>query len=494
MKKIIVALSAICVVQVMLIVSCVLARTWTDSTGKYQVQADFVKFENGQVFLKTQDGKTLAIPMSKLSTADQSWVRDELRRRRDGGGSTNSTPGSSSGSGSSSGEWAQWRGPNRDGISSETGLLASWDNDGPPVAWSTRGAGRGYSSVSVSGGRIFTMGNRRGGEELIAFNAQDGEFLWSAPVGQGKDCNCTPTVDGNLVFGLGRNGDLVCVDAESGRVIWKKNFGSDYRGRMMSGWGYSESPLVDGDRLICTPGSDDAILAALNKRTGQTIWQTRMPSSGGAGYASPVISNAGGIKQYVTLVGRGLIGVAADDGRLLWHYQRIANGTANVPTPIVKGDYVFGSSGYGDGGSALLELRKSGNSIQAREVYYKSSKELQNHHGGMVLIGDHIFMGHGHNNGFPVCVDMRTGRAAWGPERGPGGNSAAITAADGHLYFRYEDGTMALIEANPRQYKLKGSFRIKSVNGKSWPHPVIADKKLYLRDQDELHCYDIAAR
>jgi outer membrane protein assembly factor BamB len=265
---------------------------------------------------------------------------------------------------------------------------------------------------------------------------------------------------------------------------------------MMSGWGYSESPLVDGDRLIVTPGSNDAIIAALDKRTGKAIWSTPMPqqagNSGGDGaaYSSVVISNAAGVKQYVQLVGRGVIGVDAKTGKLLWGYNRIANGTANVPTPLVSGDYVFCSTGYGTG-AALIKLSRRGNAISAEEIYFKSGDELQNHHGGMIMVGDYVYMGHGHNNGFPVCIEWKTGNDMWRPGRGPGGGSAAIVCADGDLYFRYQDGTMALIEASPREYNLKGSFKLATRNGESWPHPVIADGRLYLRDQQNLLCYDI---
>ncbi len=478
------------VLLVVSVVAVAATRTFTDSTGKHKVEAEFVGFANGEVQLKKSDGTEVNVRISRLSSADQKWVRSELKRRRDAVAGEDAT--GSSSSSNDAGAWAQWRGPNRDGVSSETGLLETWNGDGPPILWSTRGAGRGYSSVAIAGDKIVTMGKRGGNEELVAFNKENGSLIWNAAVGSGADCNCTPTIDGDKVFGVGREGDLVCVDLNSGEVKWKKNFSRDFGGRMMSGWGYSESPLVDGDRLLVTPGSDDAIIAALNKETGETIWTTRMPSSGGAGYASIVISNGGGVKQYITLVGRGLIGVDAENGQLLWHYPRIANGTANVPTPIIKGNFVFGSSGYNDGGSALLELRKQGQGVAFREVYYKSNNELQNHHGGMILIGDYIFMGHGHNKGFPTCVEMMTGRSMWERTRGPGSGSAAIIAADRHLYFRYEDGTMALIEANPKKYNLKGTFRIASVNGKSWPHPVVAGKKLYLRDQDQLHCYDIA--
>ncbi len=465
-------------------------RTWSDSTGRFKVQAEFVGLESGQVSLKKQNGEVVKVPLKKLSGFDQRWVaRNRLATIK-------STSTSSSGSTrmASSNDWPRWRGPNSDGISSETGLLDRWSDDGPPVAWSSRGLGSGYSSVAIFDGKIFTMGNKDGQTKLICVSAADGSPIWEVPVSGGKDPNCTPTVDpeSKLVYGLSHSGVLLCANIDNGEGVWKVDFQSDLGGSMMSGWGYSESPLVDGENLICTPGSDQGVLAALNKRTGEVVWRTKMPG-GKAGYSSPVISNGGGVKQYVTLVGKGLIGVRAADGELLWHYPRIANTTANIPTPIVKGDLVFGSSGYGDGGSALLRLSSAGRGrVQMQEVYYKRNKEVQNHHGGMVLIGDHIYMGHGHNNGFPLCMHLESGRIAWGPERGPGRESAAIVAADGHLYFRYQDAVMALVEATPDSYNLKGSFKIKSKNGNSWAHPVIADKKLYLRDQDELHCYDIA--
>ncbi|MCA9142972.1 MAG: PQQ-binding-like beta-propeller repeat protein [Planctomycetaceae bacterium] len=464
-------------------------RTWTDVTGQHKSRAAFVALEDDQVTLRREDGKTVKIPLDRLSAADQAFARRTARTAL-----SNELPAEVARAG---GDWPQWRGPNRDGISQETGLLDEWPADGPPTLWKASGLGGGYSSVAVAGNRIFTMGKFGGETRLVAVNAQNGEILWNTPVGSGDAPNCTPTVDNDLVFAVSHGGDLLCAESESGREVWRKNFTRDFGGKMMSMWGYSESPLVDGDRLIVTPGAQDAMMAALDKRTGKVLWQAAMPpntgSAGqdGAGYSSIVISNGGGVKQYVQLVGRGVISVDARSGKMLWGYNRIANGTANVPTPIVTGDFVFCSSGYGDGGSALLRLTGARGQVNAQEVWYKSSKELQNHHGGMILIGDHVYMGHGHNNGFPVCFDLKSGRDAWRPGRGVGSGSAAVVCADGHLYFRYENGEMALIEATPSDYKLKGSFKIGINNGKSWAHPVVADGRLYLRDQHEMLCYDI---
>ena len=395
-------------------------------------------------------------------------------------------------------EWPSWRGPNRDGISLETGLLKEWPEEGPTLKWQAKGLGSGYSSLAISGGRIFTMGRKDRRAKIVAMNAGDGSILWETAVGGGNP-NCTPTIDGNRVYALGRNGNLVCVNAETGQEIWRTSYQKDFGGRMMSHWGYSESPLIDGDRLICTPGANDAIIAALDKKTGKTIWKATQPADigdrggNGAAYSSVVVSKGGGVKQYVQLTGRGIISVAAKDGRTLWSYNKIANGTANIPTPIVKGDYIFCSSGYSQGGAALLKLTPSnGGGVEVEEVYYRSSRELQNHHGGMILLGDHVYMGHGHNKGFPTCVEMMTGEIAWGKQiRGPGSGSAAIVYADGNFYFRYQDGIMALIEATPKEYRLVSSFKLASVKGQSWPHPVIAGGRLFLRDQDVLMCYDI---
>ena len=393
-------------------------------------------------------------------------------------------------------EWPQWRGPNRDGISNETGLLTEWPVDGPKLLWQVEGMGKGYASVAIADGRLFTLGQVDKDTHLIALNAADGAKLWSAPIGPGNP-NCTPTVDGDRVYALGREGDLVCCNVQTGDIVWRKNFGRDLGGKMMSGWGYSESPLVDGDRLICTPGAPDAEIAALDKRTGDVVWKSAAPADwggtkgkDGAGYSSVVVSHGAGVKQYVQLTGRGVVGVAAADGKFLWAYNKIANGTANIPTPIPTGDLIFCSSGYGTG-AALLKLVKDGDGVKAEEMYFLKPDVLQNHHGGMVLVGDYVYCCHGHNNGFPMCIELKTGKRMWEQERGAGEGSAAVLYADGHLYFRYENGEMALIRAAPEKYELKSHFKLASVKGRSWPHPVIVDGKLYIRDQDSLLCYDV---
>ncbi len=398
-----------------------------------------------------------------------------------------------------SNDWSQWRGPQRDGISPDKGLLKSWDEAGPPLLYQTKGLGKGFSSVAVSNGKIFTMGQRDKAEKLMCLDADNGKELWAVEIGSGDHSNCTPTVDGDLVYGVGLKGDLVCVNAADGKIVWRKNYDKDFGGKMMSGWGFSESPLIDGDRLICTPGANDAIMASLDKKTGNVIWKAAQPSDigdrgkDGAAYSSVVISEACGVKQYVQLVGRGLIGVDAATGKTLWTYNRIANGTANIPTPLVQGDYIFTSTGY-QTGAALIKIVKDGSGFKAEEQYFLKSDVMQNHHGGMIILGDYLFCGHGHNKGLPLCIQWKTGKDAWRPGRGPGGDSAAISYADGKLYFRYQDGTMALIDANPEEYHVAGTFKIPVSAGPSWPHPVISNGRLYLREQDTLLVYDIKAK
>jgi outer membrane protein assembly factor BamB len=395
-------------------------------------------------------------------------------------------------------DWPQWRGHNRDAISPATGLLTEWPENGPPLVWTAKGLGRGMAGVSVTRGRIFTMGNRDGeGACLIALNPANGEVIWATSIEADGEPNGTPTIDGDHAFAITYNGVLVCAETATGDITWRRDFVKDLGGAVPQ-WGFSESALIDGDRVVCTPGADDALIVALDKSTGEVIWksaaQSEMQDRGhdGAGYSSIVISDAAGIRQYVQLVGHGLIGVSTKDGTPLWGYNRIANGVANIPTPIVHEDYVFASTGYG-AGSALLRLEASPTGVKVNEVYFLPGNKMQNHHGGLVLVDGHIYHGNGHDNGLPMCVEFLTGKAKWGPVRGPGSNSAAVLYADGHLYFRYQNSVMALIEATPETYRLKSSFELPSHLGESWPHPVIADGRLYLRDQDVLMCYDVRA-
>jgi len=410
-------------------------------------------------------------------------------------------------------DWPQWRGPNRDGICTETSLLKNWPEDGPKLLWELNGLGTGYSSVAIVDGKLYTIGDRPTKDRtlllrrvitaqyVIAYDLTTRKELWEAKVGPPhKDGpRCTPTVNDGLVYAIGTDGDLVCADAGTGQVRWQKHLQRDLGGGKNPNWKYSESPLIDGEKLLCTPGGRDAVMVALNKKTGEVIWQCSMPDIGPkgkdeAGYSSIVAADAGGIRQYVQLTNKGLIGVAAKDGRFLWGYNKIANKTANIPSSVIHGEYVFCSTAYKTG-SALLKIVAAGDNLDVEEIYFLDANIFQNHHGGFVRVGDYIYGGHDQNKGKPTCIEMKTGKIMWQEDQ-PGSGSAAVLYADGHLYFRYQDNVLALIEAHPRRYNLKSTFKLpqrEGVSGPGWAHPVISDGKLYLRYADVLFCYDVKA-
>jgi len=403
-------------------------------------------------------------------------------------------------------DWPQWRGPNRDGVCTETGLLKSWPEGGPELLWELTGLGKGFSSLTIVDGRFYTMGDVRLGSEkvqcVLAYDLSTRKRLWAAKVGptHNDGPRCTPTVDEGLIYAIGTSGGVVCINADNGNVRWQKNLQGDLGGGSNPRWKYSESPLVDGDKLLCTPGGRNAVIVALNKKTGELIWKSSIPDIGSkgkdeAGYSSIVVTTTGDVQQYVQLTNKGLIGIDAKDGRFLWGYNKIANRVANISTPVIYGDYIFCSTAY-QTGSALLKLTAAGDSVDAKEIYFLDARTFQNHHGGFVRIGDYIYGGHDHNKGKPTCLEMKTGKIMW-QEAQPGGGSAAVLYADGHLYFRYQDDVLALIEANPHKYNIKGTFKLPKRDGMSdpgWAHLVIVDGRLYARHADVLMVYDIKAK
>jgi outer membrane protein assembly factor BamB len=400
-------------------------------------------------------------------------------------------------------DWPQFHGPGRDSICRETGLLSEWPEGGPKLLWKLQGLGLGYSNVSIAGGKIFTMGDQQRDDQgqsqfVVAYDLATRKKLWATRVGEPftGGPRCTPTVSGQLLYALGTDGGLVCLAKETGSVVWKKNLRDDFGGKMMSGWKYCESPLIDGDRLVCTPGGDDAAIVALDKLSGELIWKCAVPQLGprgkdGAAYSSVVVAEIAGVRQYVQLLGRGVVGVDADSGRFLWGYNAIANEVANITAPVVRGNYVFVTTSYARGG-ALLEIVHDGDAFEAKQLYSLRPRDFENHHGGVVLLGNHLYAGSGQNRGDPVCLDLATGQIAW-KQRPLGRGSASVLYADGHLIFRYDRGLVALVEATPEEFRLKGTFQPESADGPAWPHPVIHDGTLYLRHNDLLLCYDLHA-
>jgi outer membrane protein assembly factor BamB len=387
----------------------------------------------------------------------------------------------------SSGDWPQWRGPARDGISAETGLLEAWPAGGPPLVWKTQGLGEGFSSFSVSDGRLFTQGQRNGGQYVIALDEGTGEKLWETPNGEsfherrGGGPRGTPTVEGDRVYAVAANGNLICLRAADGKRIWSTKL-LDRFGASNIKWGISESPLIDGKRLIVNPGGKGASVVALDKNNGNVIWKSQ---SDRAGYSSAVAADIAGIRQYIVLTGNGVLGLRANDGGLLWRYDEISNRTANVATPIVKGDSVFVSTDYGTG-CALLKLEAAGGGIRASEVYF--NRDMRNHYGTSVLVGDHLY---GFSSRILTAMDFRTGEVAW-KDRSVGKGQVAY--AEGKLYIFSEEGVVGLAEATPEGYREISRFSIEHGDLRTWTQPVIANGKLYLRDQDTVSCYDIRAR
>lgn len=389
-----------------------------------------------------------------------------------------------------SGDWAQWRGPDRTNLSTETGLLKRWPEKGPPLGWKATGIGTGYSTVSVAGDRIYTMGDVGDSSYVHALARDGGKKVWSAKVGRPggnyEGTRSTPTVAAGRVYALGQWGDLVCLDAVTGQEQWRKNLEKDLGGRMMSGWGYAESVIVDGSKVVCTPGGDRGAIVALDARTGELIWRTE-DFTDEAAYSSIVKAKIGTKEQYVQLTGESVVGVAIDTGDVLWRAARHGE-TAVISTPVVREDRVFVTSGYGIGCNQFRVTERNGK-FEAKQVY--ANKDMENHHGGVVLVGEHVY---GTNDNMLVCMDWKTGKVAW-KDRSVGKGS--VSYADGHLYVRSEggDGTMALVEATPQGYREKGRFdQPDRSSANAWAQPVIAGGKLYVRDQDVLLCYDVKAK
>lgn len=410
-------------------------------------------------------------------------------------------------------DWPRWRGPNNDAVSTETGLLQSWPKDGPPLAWTAKGLGLGFGTPSVAGGVVFGIGSRDKKDGVWAVKEADGSPLWFTPFTDTANVRnntngpaSTPTFHTGKVYAVSLGGTLACLDAATGKLVWEKSYTKEFGGSV-PGWGYAESVLADGDRIIGTPAGSEAAVVAFNPDTGAVIWATPVPQAGGgAGYSSPVKATLGGVPQYVVLLGQGagVVGLEAKTGKLLWQFKKDAfGGVAQIPTPIAKDDKVFVSTSY-NGGSALIRLTAAaGGGVTAKEI--KSWKgEPMNHHGGMVLVGDHVYYGAGRNEGWPTCVDFKTGEVVW-TTRKPlpgGGGSSAYLYADGKLTIRYQNGLLALVHPSPKEdeFKVVSSFKLPASNipkghgSESWPHPVVANGKLLIRDQNVMYAYDIKAK
>jgi outer membrane protein assembly factor BamB len=383
-------------------------------------------------------------------------------------------------------EWPQWRGPDRSGVSNDTGLLKTWPSDGPPLLWQAT-VGKGYSSVAISNGVLYTLGERHDAEWVVAVNTADGQQLWTRQIGpdydndKGGGPRSTPTVVGDRMYVLGASGDLQCLATKDGEPVWQTNILQRSGGENLK-WGISESPLVDGDHVIVITTDPDGAIIAFDRHTGKVAWRSTEVTDA-PGYASALLVDVGGVRQVVHFTDRATVGVRAADGKLLWRYEKAANDTANCTTPLYRDGHVFLTSGY-DTGAALLKLTSAGNETKAEEVYF--TRDMMNHHGGVVLVGNHVY---GFSNANLACLDFMTGKEMW-RDRSVGKGS--LTAADGMLYLLSEKGVIALARATPEGYEEISRFEIEA-EGYTWAHPVVSGGRLYIRNRSQLLCYDVRA-
>ncbi len=394
-------------------------------------------------------------------------------------------------------DWPQWRGPQRTAISEETNLLQSWPKEGPKLLWQLTDLGDGYATPAVAGSRVYLLSNRGMENEFVqALAADTGKTVWTTRLGDVGNPNqqpsypmarSTPTVDGEFLYAFSSDGDIACLQAQTGKVVWTKNVRREFGGQPGT-WAYAESPLIDGNVLVVTPGGAEATLLALNKKTGDVIWKSAVPGGDRAGYSSAIAINAAGRKQYVQFVDKGLIGVDAATGKFLWRYTQTSGGPANIATPVAKGNYVYSTNARRFGGG-LVQLNSANDGVAAEQVYFE--RDVPNTLGGQVLLGNHLY---GTNQEGPVAAEFATGKILWKTQSfGP----AAVAYADGRLYFHAESGDVALVEATPEEYREKGRFtpagppKRRDSRERAWSYPVVSNGRMYIRDLGSLWCYDV---
>ncbi len=387
-------------------------------------------------------------------------------------------------------DWPQWRGPQRDNLCSEEGLLQSWPQRGPVLLWQATGLGQGHSSPVIVKEMLYTTGESNGTSYVHALKLGESKPMWSVPIGKAgapgwggfTGPRSTPTVDGNRLYVMGQYGELVCVDIEQGTLLWQRHLEPDFGGKMPE-WGYSESVLIDGERLLCTPGGNQGLMVALNKQDGSLLWQTS-GCTDTAHYSSIIKAEIEGIPQYIQLTADSVLGVALD-GTILW--RAVCKGkTAVIPTPVVMGNLVYVTSGYGVGCHCFKVVR-SGEAFAVEQVY--AERSMANQIGGVVLLDGKIY-GYCDRKGW-LCQDVTTGEVLWSSKDVGKGT---LLYADGCLYLRSEKGgDLALIKATPDGFQQQGHFTQPDLGkGQTWSSLVIANKRLYVRDQDQILCYDIA--
>lgn len=462
------------------------ARVWKQAATGREIEAELIKVEDGQAFLRRADGTVGQVEIITLSVEDQAYIAE---REATMAAASASVEG-----------WPAFRGPRGDGISPDEGLLDTWPEGGPSKLWVFEDAGMGYSGFIVVDGRLYTMGTR--GEDLyvISIDVADGTEVWSSKIGTddqqgynagwGHGPRSTPTYSEGLIYAKGPKGALACLEADGGKVVWSKDLRSDFSGQA-GGWGFSASPFVDGPNLIIAPGGNKAGIVALDKKNGRTVWEAKDLTPGKAEYATIQLAEINGVRHYVRLFESELVGVKADDGTVLWRSPWEGR-TAVIPTPIVDGNQIYISSGYGVG-SKLVEIDED---FQASDVWQNTV--MKNHHGGVVKVGDHLY---GFSDGAGlICQEWATGEMVWN-ERGQYTTKGAVHVADGLLYaLNEQDGALTLGKATPEGFETRGRLILEPQSenrhpqGRVWTHPLVIGGALYLRDQEFIVAYDVKAR
>lgn len=430
----------------------------------------------------------------------------------------------------SAADWPQWRGPNRDGVSKETGLLKAWPKAGPKLLWKTDQAGGGLSGMAVVGGVVYTMGARGkatfgpkpkelvvGGIEEYALAFDDkGKELWATKIGLVHDWkgnqwsrgpNATPAVTGDHVVVQTSKGVVACL-TKKGELVWKKDLVADLGGAVMTlaggpeglGWGYTGSPLIDGDKVVVAVGGKKGLLAALELKSGKVEWQSKDVTDEAA-YGSPAVGTIDGVKQYLYGSEKAMYSFAAKDGSLLW--KRDHKGPtedAPTPSPVVLGNRVYYNFGY-EPHAALIEVSGKGGKWTTKDVW--ASETIGSRQGGTVIVDGHIYGFH--ENARWMCQELETGKIVWGESGRQLLKAGTVIAADGKLFVVEEDMRkpgqattyVSLLNASPdgmkvlSQFMLPGQSKTRKPSAKVWTHPSLSEGKLYVRDNELLYCYEV---
>lgn len=460
------------------------ARTWTQASTGRTIDGELVQFDGKNAIIRRAGGQTVTIPVSMLAEADQEFIRNKQKSAGQGGAKST--------------DWPAFRGADQTDISPDKGLLKSWPSEGPPKSWVFKDAGMGYAGYSIVGSNLFTMGVKSGKVHMICVNIEDGSEVWSRSFADddGKGYNAgwgggprgTPTYSDGKLYGLGPKGVLACLNVD-GKKEWSVDLIGDFDGKAGT-WGYSSSPLVDGDKVIVAPGGSDAGIVALDKNSGKVIWKAEEVKPGKAEYATILVTELNGTRQYIKFFEKIIASVDAESGELLWQADFPNGRTAVIPTPIIEGNQLYVTAGYGAGCRAF-EI----NSDNKVELLWEN-KNMVNHHGGVVKYGDHLY-GISDGKGM-VCQDWKSGEITWMHKDGQFIAKGASHIAEGMIYaLNEQNGALSLIEASPEGFTQKGQFVMdpqspnRPSQGRVWTHPVVIGGKLFLRDQEYIVCYDV---